>query len=79
MLSVKYILWSLYILNYVYTNLQKRVNYADDILKNDVTITWIKESCVQINYINSMHNRELLCWYTKHDMLERVCNYDIGR
>lgn len=63
--------------NQVDTNLRNRTNYDDDILKNDISMTGIKEPCVW-NQLNSFHVTENYCVDIMHDMLEGVCNYDIG-
>jgi len=63
--------------NQVDTNLQNHRNNDDEILKNDISITGIKEPCVW-NQLNSFHVTENYCVDVMLDMLKGVCNYDIG-
>jgi len=58
-------------------NLRNSINYADDLELNDVLLTGVKESCVW-NEISSFHVTQNYCVDIMHDMLEGVCNYDIG-
>jgi hypothetical protein len=59
------------------TNLRNITNYTDDLIKNDVSLTGIKEPCVW-NQIDSFHVTDNYSVDVMHDMLEGVCNYDIG-
>lgn len=58
-------------------NLRNSINYADDLKLNDVLLTGVKESCVW-NEISSFHVTQNYCVDIMHDMLEGVCNHDIG-
>lgn len=58
-------------------NLRNSINYVNDLEINDVLLTGVKESCVW-NEISSFHVTENYCVDIMHDMLEGVCNYDIG-
>jgi hypothetical protein len=58
-------------------NLRNITNYTDDLIKNDVSLTGIKEPCVW-NKIDSFPVTDNYSVDVMHDMLEGVCNYDTG-
>lgn len=58
-------------------NLKNHINYANDLEINELILTGVKEPCVW-NEISSFHVTQNYCVDIMHDMLEGVCNYDIG-
>lgn len=58
-------------------NLRNSINYDNDLEIHEVSLTGVKEPCVW-NEISSFHVIQNYCVGIMHDMLEGVCNYDIG-
>jgi len=57
--------------------MRNKVNYASDLLINDLSYTGIKECCVW-NDLVSFTVTDNFCVDIMHDMLEGVCKFDIG-
>jgi len=56
--------------------LRDKINYEEDIAKNNVSITGIKEICA-FNILESFHAVENYSVDIMHDLLEGVCRYEI--
>jgi len=56
--------------------LRDKINYEEDIAKNNVSITGIKEICA-FNILESFHAVENYSVDIMHDLLEDVCRYKI--
>lgn len=59
------------------SSLRNKINYADDLNINNVSLTGIKELCV-FNQITSFHVTENLSVDIMHDMLEGVCKTELA-
>jgi len=59
------------------SSLRDKINYADDVNINDLSITGVKEKCV-FNQVTSFHVTENLSVDIMHDMLEGVCKIELA-
>lgn len=57
--------------------LRTKLNYDSDVLRHDSQKTGIKEYCAW-NKVNNFHVAENYSVDIMHDLLEGVCNYDLG-
>lgn len=57
--------------------LRNKINYAEDVAMNNVSITGIKENCA-FNILYSFHAVENYSVDIMHDLLEGVCVYEIS-